>query len=194
MATFMHVAIEQHASPKQVMRTEGSIACESRRTRGQSGSRMDLTSILRILANAKVQSILYYHTSDPSNRLLFAEAAMADARTTPMEFLSSTSPPVEQRRVYEASVIRRETERQTREVSRKTFPLFREEQTSREVWIGGWVPKWGSMGRRKTYYTEKVHYADRVDVTMVEEARVKLTYGSGAVTYGNWNELRRWVK
>ena len=93
MTTFMHVAIEQHASPKQVMRTEGSIACESRRTRGQSGSRMDLTSILRILANAKVQSILYYHTSDPSNRLLFAEAAMADARTTPMEFLSSTSPP-----------------------------------------------------------------------------------------------------
>jgi molecular chaperone DnaK len=95
----------------------------------------------------------------------------------------------EQRRIHESSVVSNEKEKNVREVSRKTDPLYRDEMRSRKVWRNVF------LGTETTvHYTERVHYANKLIVTKVEEYRHKVTYGSGTVTYGDWVVTKQWKK
>jgi energy-coupling factor transporter ATP-binding protein EcfA2 len=89
-----------------------------------------------------------------------------------------------ERREYEASVVKTETEERTIEVSSKTDPIFQaiEHRSGR---------RYGFAGPRKRW-TEQRHVGNRVTKTMRLESRVVSTLGSGQQTYGSWTTVREW--
>ena len=100
----------------------------------------------------------------------------------------------EAKRLYDASVVKTETEKTTREVSCTVEPIYQAQQRSREEWKGGMVPKWGEMGKKTVYWTENVHVGNRTTKVMREEERLKQTLGSGTVVIGDWRVVREWVE
>jgi hypothetical protein len=93
----------------------------------------------------------------------------------------------EQRRIYESSVVSNEKQKNVREVSRKSDPLYRDKARSKQVCRNRF------LGTKQTvHYTERVHYANKLIVTKVQEHRDKVTYGSGTVTYGDWVVTKQW--
>lgn len=100
----------------------------------------------------------------------------------------------EERRVYEASVISEDIETAINEISRKTTPLYRQEERSKKQWKGGLVPKWGNACKETVHWTENVHYGNRVDIVKREEQRTVQTLGSGKIIHGDWSTLREWTE
>jgi hypothetical protein len=96
-------------------------------------------------------------------------------------------------RAYNASVISSRKEMRSVLDSTTTIPLYRNEQRSREVWIGGFVPKWGKAGKRTENYTVSVQYGSRTDETWHEEERTIETLGSGTTVPGPWRNVRTWT-
>ena len=82
----------------------------------------------------------------------------------------------------------------TIEYNRTVVPIMRTEIRSKQVWKGGFVPKWGKMGKKTIQYAVQVHAGNTVTKFMRLEKRLVKTLGSGQIVNENWVKVREWTE